>query len=187
MPDAEQFLKLHTYEGLVCTCPCFLRRQHVLATDADLNLKRIQASVSSEFPTLEPGAQLGPLPAAPALCQLKRGPVIISDKRLELFKNESKRCIIREAARFYCHSRFIQPKMQTGSSSSVSSDTSGTNKPKYLGDKRAEFKRAENPVKAVIDLSCSTWCVRLIRLSETDAANQLNVRRKCLNAIKHDG
>lgn len=46
---------------------------------------------SSEFPTLESGTELGPLPLpTPALCQLKRGPVIISDKKLEFIENESK-------------------------------------------------------------------------------------------------
>lgn len=46
----------------------------------------------SEFPTLEPGAELGTppsqLPAAPARCQPKRGPVIVSDKRPDLFSKK---------------------------------------------------------------------------------------------------
>lgn len=46
----------------------------------------------SEFPTRESGAELGTPPsqppAAPARCQPKRGPVIVSDKRPDLFSKK---------------------------------------------------------------------------------------------------
>lgn len=87
MPDEEQFEKLHSYKELVRAHVCLPRRLRALARAGFKSA--IQAPFSSEFPTLESSAELGTppwqLPAAPARWQLKRGPDIIYDKRLDFF------------------------------------------------------------------------------------------------------